>query len=36
MDLLEKTYHAAGRNIQVVYKGEVEPLNNIKRNRLKD
>ncbi len=32
--LLEKTYDMAGCPLQVVHKGEVESLNNIKRNKL--
>lgn len=32
--LLEKAYQLEGRSIQVVYKGEVDALNNIKRGRL--
>ena len=33
--LLEKTYEAAGRKIQVVHKGDGEQLNSIMRNKLK-
>lgn len=34
--LLEKAYAAVGHNIQVVHKGEIDLLTNIKRNKLKD